>query len=133
MKSRCFNPNHAAYHRYGGKGIVVCDEWLDFYEFYRWSKANGYESGLTIDREDSSKDYSPTNCRWITLAENSRGQSGTRWYEFRGGKYTISQIAEIVGIPAGTIYNRLYKGVPEDVAFVGSREEITLFMKGKNK
>ena len=83
MKHRCYNPESASYHNYGGKGIRVCDEWLESLDnFYKWAIHNGYKDGLTIDRIDSNKDYCPENCRWIskslntTLANENRNYTG---------------------------------------------------------
>ena len=73
MKDRCLNPNNHAYKNYGGRGIIVCNEWLGengFTNFYNWSMANGYSEGLSIDRENINGNYEPNNCRWITLGEN---------------------------------------------------------------
>lgn len=72
MKQRCINPNSQRWKYYGGKGVSVCSEWKDFYSFYIWATTNGYEEGLSIDRVNSDGDYHPDNCRWITLAENTR-------------------------------------------------------------
>lgn len=72
MKTRCSNENNEFYYCYGAKGIKVCDEWLDFKSFYTWAINNGWKEGLTIERVDSSKDYEPDNCEFITLGENSR-------------------------------------------------------------
>ena len=57
---------------YGQRGIRVCDEWKDFQAFYDWAMANGYKKGLTVDRLDPDKGYSPENCELVTRAENSR-------------------------------------------------------------
>ena len=79
MKRRCYNPKRSNYKYYGGKGIKVCDEWLNsFKTFKEWSLANGFvydnnlsrEERLSIDRIDVTKDYSPDNCRWIPFKEN---------------------------------------------------------------
>ena len=75
MKNRCGNPNTKGYKYYGARGIRVCDEWLGkegVDNFVRWAFANGYADNLTIDRIDSIGDYSPSNCRWISLSENVR-------------------------------------------------------------
>ena len=73
MKSRCSNPKATRYEHYGGKGVKICKEWLkDFREFRKWAESSGYADNLTIDRIDSDGDYEPSNCRWLTLSENSR-------------------------------------------------------------
>lgn len=70
MKRRCYNQNAINYNNYGGRGITVCDEWLnDFDAFQKWALAHGYADNLTIDRIDNYKGYSPDNCQWITIQE----------------------------------------------------------------
>lgn len=72
IKERCYNSNNPKFSLYGGKGVRMCDEWLDGYESFKsWALHNGYEEGLTIDRINPDDDYSPRNCRWITIGENS--------------------------------------------------------------
>lgn len=72
VKSRCDNSNNDSYRWYGRKGIKYCEEWQEFIPFKIWALANGYQDDLVIDRIDSSMDYSPLNCRWITQSENVR-------------------------------------------------------------
>lgn len=73
MKQRCYNSNIDNHKYWNGKGITICNEWLNNpMEFYNWSMENGYKDNLTIDRIDSNKNYCPENCQWITRNENSK-------------------------------------------------------------
>lgn len=75
MKYRCTTPTAPAYKHYGGRGIKVCDGWLDkesgFQNFMSWAVKNGYSDDLTIDRIDIDGDYTPENCRWISKSLNT--------------------------------------------------------------
>ena len=82
VKLRCYNPNNPKYPAYGGKGIGMFKEWReDFQKFKSWALSHGYKDpadkhdavhALTLDRKDTSKDYSPSNCRWISFDANRR-------------------------------------------------------------
>lgn len=72
MKARCSRESQIGYEYYGGRGIVVCDEWrASFIAFRDWAMANGYEEGLTLERLDVDGNYEPSNCKWITQAEQA--------------------------------------------------------------
>ena len=75
IKRRCYNTTDKNYMSYGGRGIIVCEEWKnDFKSFYDWAISNGYKKGLTLDRKDNNKGYEPPNCRWVTKTIQSRNQ-----------------------------------------------------------
>ena len=77
MKDRCTNPHNKEYHRYGGRGISVCNEWLrDYSTFRAWALSHGYAENLAIDRIDNDGNYSPDNCQWLTVSENSKKRHG---------------------------------------------------------
>ena len=60
MINRCYNKKHTYYYNYGGRGITICDEWKEDYEkFCEWANKSGYKVGLTLDRIDNDKGYSP--------------------------------------------------------------------------
>ena len=74
MKKRCFLPSHEAYYRYGGRGIMVCKEWLIFDNFSVWAVRNGYKEHLTLDRINNDLGYYPDNCRWATYEEQNQNK-----------------------------------------------------------
>lgn len=95
MVQRCCNPKNRAYRRYGGRGIVICDEWRnDPTAFIQWSLANGHAPGLTIDRKDNEQGYSPENCRWVTAKENNRNRSSNLIIEIFGERKCLAEWAE---------------------------------------
>lgn len=75
MKIRCYDDKCKDYKHYGGRGITVCDEWLNgFQAFYDWAMSHGYADNLSIDRIDNEKGYSPDNCRWVTASEQNKNR-----------------------------------------------------------
>ena len=86
MLQRCCNVKTANFHHYGGRGVIVCQDWFDAETFCRWAMANGYGPNLSIDRVDPNGNYEPSNCRWVTQSvqisnkrlDPSRNVSGYR-------------------------------------------------------
>ena len=125
MKQRCFNPKTKNYSGYGGRGITVCQEWVDnFLCFYDWSIKNGYEeklengrNKLTLDRIDNNGNYEPSNCRWVVQKVNERNKRTNRIIEFNGEKRTIVEWSEMLNIPVSRLYNRLFDGWSVERAF----------------
>ena len=112
MLNRCYNKNAPRYDDCGGRGIKVCDEWLnDFQVFYDWSMNNGYQENLTIDRINNDGNYEPNNCRWLTLYEQSQNRRNTLSVHYRNKVQSLNKwIDELkLSVTRTTIYNRLIK------------------------
>lgn len=120
IKQRCYNKNNKNYNRYGGRGIYVCDQWLnDNSSFVEWAYENGYSKELTIDRIDSGGPYSPDNCRWITNKDNARYKSTTNLYTVNDLTMTGKQWSLYLGLGVNRIntYAREY-GKEETCKFI---------------
>lgn len=111
MKNRCYNTNAPNYVRYGGRGIAICEEWLnDFQTFYEWSIENGYTDQFSIDRIDNDKGYSPDNCRWATNETQSNNKGNQAKLTINGITKTIAQWAKESGVKYTTIHARHIRG-----------------------
>lgn len=109
MKQRCYNPNTIAYHRYGGRGIFICERWHTFENF---SQDMGKRpEGMTIDRIDNDGPYSPENCRWVTQKENMRNNGSVRFVDIEGITYKVCELAEKANLKRETIISRANKGL----------------------
>lgn len=108
MKSRCSNPNEPNYKRYGGRGIKVCDDWLEsFVKFYR---DMGNSNGLTLDRIDVNGNYEPSNCRWATCKIQSRNKTNNIFYTYNGETLCVSEWLERISMASSTFCNRIKRG-----------------------
>ena len=110
MVHRCTDPTAPHFDRYGGRGIGVCDEWMDFDAFADWSLTHEYADNLTIDRIDNDAGYSPDNCRWASRKTQANNRGTCRAIGLNGTAKTIMQWSEETGIAYGTLYGRLAKG-----------------------
>lgn len=108
MIQRCTNPKHPSYSRYGGRGVTVCDEWRhDGAAFVTWALANGFKPGMSIERIDNDRGYSPDNCRWATRREQQRNRHNNHWLTFRGETKCIADWASEMGTTLATILHRI--------------------------
>lgn len=111
MKKRCYNEGEEHYNLYGGRGIKICDEWLDnFFNFYEWAMSNGYEEHLSIERIDVNGNYEPSNCEWIELKDQAKNRRNVAAIEFEGEVLTVRDIAKKVDINEHTLAYRLRTG-----------------------
>lgn len=124
MKQRCYDANCKEYDRYGGRGITVCNEWLnDFQLFYDWAMDNGYDENApkgecTIDRIDNDGNYCPENCRWVSNKEQQRNKKNNFLVLYKGEELPLSVVAEKEKINRSTLYSRLQKGMTIEEAIL---------------
>ena len=112
MKARCHRKNDPGYKHYGGRGIRVCDRWINDPEaFMAWALANNYSKGLDIDRINVDGDYEPDNCRFVTRSVNNKNRRSSRIYQYNGKTKSLSEWAKIFNIKYGTLYKRMYGGL----------------------
>lgn len=118
MFNRCYRPKHTTYYRYGGRGVIICDEWLkDKNEFINWALASGYKHGLQLDRIDNNGPYSPSNCQWISKKENLRKTSRTVYVDYMGERKPLIEWCEIFGFSYSKTMQRLSAGWDVDKMF----------------
>ena len=112
MKGRCFNPRNKDYERYGGRGVIVIDEWrYSFDEFANWALENGFSKELTLDRfPNLDGPYAPNNCRWATWTQQSRNRRNNTLLTFRGKTKPTIEWAEEYNLLPSTITVRIRLG-----------------------
>jgi len=114
MKQRCYDRNQSHYHLYGGRGITICDEWINNpLEFYGWAYANGYRKGLSIDRIDNERGYSPKNCRFVKKSEQQSNRRTNRRITINGETDTLSGWCRRFQINRNTVKARINRGYSE--------------------
>jgi len=106
MLDRCDNPKCESYHRYGGRGIKVCDEWYDFFQYLK-DLPDDYFQKAELDRINNNSGYCPSNVRWSTKKVNCNNRSSSRYIEFKGKKKSITEWAEEIGINPSSLAERL--------------------------
>ena len=123
MKARCNNPKCKEYKWYGARGIRVCTEWeSDFIAFYEWTKENGYNETLSLDRINVNGNYEPSNCRWVTMKVQERNRRNNVFVTYNGETLTLSEWSEKTGICYPTLKWRYSKGLPLEKVF--SKEKL---------
>lgn len=120
IKDRCYNTNNHSYHLYGGRGIKMCDEWLNNPQtFFDWSYQNGYVEGKSrkeqsIDRKDVNGNYEPSNCRWVNQTVQNYNKQDTIRVLVNGEEKTLLDLHTEYSVPLTTLrsrYQRFKKGL----------------------
>lgn len=115
MRQRCNNPNHKAYNNYGGRGIAVCSEWDDYSAFREWAIKQGYDINakrgvFTLDRIDVNKGYSPSNCRFISMSNQSNNKRKTIIITYNNETHPLKEWADILGMKYCTLWKQYKEG-----------------------
>jgi len=115
MLDRCENRKHRAWANYGGRGIKVCVEWHQFEAFAR-DMGPSFHPTLELDRIDVDGHYEPSNCRWLTHAEQQSNKRTNRVVTWRGRTMTVTEWAELLRMKPNTLVYRLRRGWPTERA-----------------
>ena len=115
MRRRCNDKKDHSYHIYGERGIKVCKEWEDYANFREWATSNGYDETApygecTLDRIDSSKGYSPDNCRFVPMSVQDNNKRNNRFITYNGETKTITQWEQQIKCAKGFVRDRLDRG-----------------------
>lgn len=108
MKARCLNPRVKDFARYGGRGITLCDRWLDFNNFL--ADMGVRPLGMSIERRKNDKGYSPENCYWATLHQQGCNRRTSRLLTVNGITDNLYNWTRKLGIHRSTVEQRLAKG-----------------------
>lgn len=120
IKNRCYCDSYEEKKYYQGKGVIMCDDWKNsFTAFYEWAINNGYKEGLTIDREDSDRNYEPDNCRWVTSFENMLNAGNSPIVVYHGNEIYLAEMwaNDYFRTHMGAIRSRMRRGYSVDRAF----------------
>lgn len=135
MKDRCLNEHSHNYSRYGGRGINICQEWIDnFIYFYNWAMENGYADDLSIDRIDVNGNYEPNNCRWVVSEVQNYNKTITVKIKINGEYKTLKDIEKEYGIPLSTLrgrYKRFSNGKISLDEFLSKKRIVKLNKKNR--
>lgn len=108
MKNRCYRESDIRYQKYGGRGIKVCDEWVNSFEaFASWALNNGYDDSLSIDRINVDGDYCPENCRWADRFTQGNNKSNNKKYTYNNQTLTIAEWARLLDMNYKKLWKRL--------------------------
>lgn len=122
MVSRCKNPKNTEYKNYGGRGVTVCDRWLDINNFIE-DVGSRPSKKHSIDRVDNSGPYAPWNFRWATKKEQGRNTRKTIFLTYEGERMALADWADKVGEQRRTLYMRYRRGWSDEEIIRGTRNK----------
>lgn len=116
MIQRCHNSNCKDFPRYGGRGIVVCEKWRSSFAAFLEDMGPRPSPQYSVDRERVNGNYEPGNCRWATVKQQQRNRRSNRLVMVDGKEVTVTEAAELHGLPKSALFIRLKNGWPLDRA-----------------
>lgn len=117
MKSRCYHPKAREYRIYGGRGITVCDRWLESFENFIADMGSKPAKNYSLDRINSNGNYEPENCRWADPVTQSNNTSRNKHVVLDGVRATVAEHCRRTGAKHWTVHYRLKKGMSPEEAF----------------
>jgi hypothetical protein len=118
MLDRCYDPKNKSYERYGGRGIKVCERWLNSAEVFVQDMGLRPSAEYSIERLNNDGDYEPSNCKWATRYEQSRNRRSCRFVEYNGERLNLLDMAKKYNIKRATLTQRLDAGWPVEKALL---------------
>ncbi len=103
MKQRCYNDRDKRFPYYGGRGIKICESWINSFESFYSDMQQRPTSKHSLDRIDVNGNYEPNNCRWATTNQQAANRRDTTKYHFNNELMALSYIAKLAGIPQTTM------------------------------
>jgi hypothetical protein len=128
MNQRCYDQKCKSYSAYGGKGVTICDEWKSFVTFQKWAEQSGYNDELTIDRKDSTGNYCPENCQWISFPDNREKHRNSIMLSHDGEVHPLKTWCDKLGLPVQTV-RRYYQENGKDL----TEQNLSICIKSGNK
>ncbi len=114
MKTRCYNPNEKEYNNYGGRGIIVCDRWLNNFSSFLEDMGQKPAPKYELDRIDNNGNYEPANCRWANRVTQQNNKRNNHLITYNGETKTLAQWAKDKGLDFDLLRNRLKRWSVED-------------------
>jgi hypothetical protein len=111
MKARCYNPKNPRYPNYGGRGILVCDRWLNSFRAFAVDMGHRPSPSHSLDRRDNDGPYSPENCRWSTRLTQARNSRQAVWITIDGESRILGEWLSVKGVCWETYYKRIKRGM----------------------
>lgn len=121
---RCTNPKNTGYRRYGGRGIKVCDRWLESFENFLADVGERPSPKHSLDRIDNDKGYESGNCRWATRYQQHRNRATNRFVEVGGRRMCVADLQYLCGTNGSAIIALLKRGVTADEIVERYRAEV---------